>query len=549
MALPTFEQTVDALLSESPREEPSWLSSGDEARLHLAVSCAAERFANEGRFSELAHAAVARYRTQQKTGTAISSIVPLLLAFRHGRPPLEAVHELFQPLIRAVVQHYWEVTPQALRTQALDDLQRGLRPFLEGVLQDFVPTLSDEALQGALAATISTAEVSAGTPGQLKSVYGASSYLTSTQGLAPGAPAALLPHRERFLAMRWEEAKRMAQAEANRTDMFTVSRFVDAANDTALHCFLADATAQALLELGLSRVGALVLAQPCRGLEAVGELGRFHRQLCAGGADDLAAQLVIEAALIGCDRMAQVRRELDVAEQVRTFAYHLLAEYERQGDAHAPGGIASDVRAWTGPQRLHLAIGRRAPYTGETDRRRMTPELFWELIDATRPASHDPARHVRALHERLVRLAPRQIVAFDKLLREQLARAFHWDVWALAYLTMEGCGDDAFEYFRAWLVLAGEAEFTRAINDPAGFAASRALPLEAQCESLLYVAEDAYAERYSEVYPAVRAKGRRTPVGTAWREETLETSHGELAAAVRRGRASTLVMKQEPPQP
>jgi len=175
MALPTFEQTVDALLSESPREEPSWLSSGDEARLHLAVSCAAERFANEGRFSELAHAADARYRTQQKTGTAISSVVPLLLAFRHGHPPLEAVHELFQSLIRAVVQHYWGVTPQALRAQALDDLQRELRPFLEGVLQDFVPTLSDEALRDALGAIVSTAEVSAGPPGELKSVYGASS--------------------------------------------------------------------------------------------------------------------------------------------------------------------------------------------------------------------------------------------------------------------------------------------------------------------------------------------------------------------------------------
>jgi hypothetical protein len=121
----------------------------------------------------------------------------------------------------------------------------------------------------------------------------------------------------------------------------------------------------------------------------------------------------------------------------------------------------------------------------------MTPELFWELIDATRPASHDPAGHVRALHERLVRLAPRQIVAFDKLLRELLARAFHWDGWALAFLAMERCG---------------------------------------------------------EVYPAVRAKGRRTPAGTAWREETLETSHDELAAAVRRGRATTLLMKQEPPQ-
>ncbi len=547
--MPNFEQTVDALLSESPREEPSWLIAGDEARLRLAISRAAERFANEGRFGELAHAAVARYRAQQTTGTAISSVVPLLLAFLYGDPPVEAVHELFQPLIRAVVQHYWGLTPQALRARALDVLQRELRPFLEGVLKDFVPTLSDEALRGALGATVSTAEVSAGPPGELKFIYGASRFLTSTQGLAPGAPAALLPHWERFLDIRWEEAKRMAEAEANRTDMFTVSRFVDAAHDAALRRFLVDASAQALLELGLSRVGALVLAQRCRGIDALVELGRFHRQLRAAGADDLADQLVVEAALIGCDRMAQVRREIDVAEQVRTFAYHLLAQYERQCDAHAPGGIARDVRAWTGPQRVHLATGRRAPYTGETDRRRMTPELFWELIDATRPGTHDPAGHVRALHERLVRLAPRQIVAFGKLLREQLARAFHWDVWALAFLAMEGCGDDAFEYFRAWLVLLGEVEFTLAINDPAGFAASRALPLDAQCESLLYVAEDAYTERSSEVYPAVRAKGQRTPAGAAWREQTLETSHAELAAAVRRGRATTLLVKQEPPRP
>ena len=37
-------------------------------------------------------------------------------------------------------------------------------------------------------------------------------------------------------------------------------------------------------------------------------------------------------------------------------------------------------------------------------------------------------------------------------MRQRLAEAYRWDIWAIAFIINGGCSDDGFEYFRGWLV-------------------------------------------------------------------------------------------------
>ena len=46
------------------------------------------------------------------------------------------------------------------------------------------------------------------------------------------------------------------------------------------------------------------------------------------------------------------------------------------------------------------------------------------------------------------------------------AEAHDWNLWGAAYLMKGGCSDDAFDYFRGWLVAQGRRTWERALRDP-----------------------------------------------------------------------------------
>jgi hypothetical protein len=62
-----------------------------------------------------------------------------------------------------------------------------------------------------------------------------------------------------------------------------------------------------------------------------------------------------------------------------------------------------------------------------TDRRKIDKKLFWELVNDARKQSTDQLNT--------------------------------WEHWALAYTVRGGCGDDAFDYFKAWAVSKGQPAF------------------------------------------------------------------------------------------
>ncbi|MGL6074858.1 MAG: DUF4240 domain-containing protein [Fimbriiglobus sp.] len=160
------------------------------------------------------------------------------------------------------------------------------------------------------------------------------------------------------------------------------------------------------------------------------------------------------------------------------------------------------------------------------DARPMTEAVFWELIETTRVANPDD--HVDKLGEKLRGFAPKEIRQFAKILRNLVKDANSWDLWGAAFLLNDGCSDDAFLDFRAWLILQGQQKFHHSAAHPDSMAdwAKPDDPLEA--EALLYLAEEIYEEVTGKDCPTGEVSTSR-PKGKRWREDELPTRLPRLA--------------------
>jgi hypothetical protein len=122
----------------------------------------------------------------------------------------------------------------------------------------------------------------------------------------------------------------------------------------------------------------------------------------------------------------------------------------------------------------------------------MTLTEFWRLIETAKDESEgDSERQVELLAEKLSELTVEEIVAFDEILEDLLDHLLRDDLWDVASMIHDGfCSDDGFEYFRCWIIAQGEAMYDRSRNDPEDLIGL--VEPVAWCESILYIAKDAY---------------------------------------------------------
>lgn len=187
-----------------------------------------------------------------------------------------------------------------------------------------------------------------------------------------------------------------------------------------------------------------------------------------------------------------------------------------------------------------FAAGRRKAVRRKPDPRKIDADLFWEIIapgDSSEVSGpiDDVSTRVEQITDRLAEFSASQIKVFDKLLWDVMQRLNHWDIWALAYLLQDGCSDDAFEAFRAWVILQGREAADLALSKPLDFLdrvdASGAL----DGSTLLHAAAIAFDRRTGK---ALRM-AKRGPVqvqGTPWQEETVGETYRLLAAKIAAGR-------------
>ncbi|MDJ0383277.1 DUF4240 domain-containing protein [Streptomyces sp. G-G2] len=123
---------------------------------------------------------------------------------------------------------------------------------------------------------------------------------------------------------------------------------------------------------------------------------------------------------------------------------------------------------------------------------------FWEIVDSTRAAAGgDPEEHADLLVERLVRLDPDSVMDFARHFEARYNRAYTWELWGAAAILLNGASDDAFDYFRCWLIGQGREVFEGAVHDPdhlAELLGDFDEEIDGDGEELGYAADEAYEQ-------------------------------------------------------
>ena len=162
-----------------------------------------------------------------------------------------------------------------------------------------------------------------------------------------------------------------------------------------------------------------------------------------------------------------------------------------------------------------------------TDKRKMSEEVFWELIQESRDKSEFDSDFIEILKEKLEAMSATEIKKFQKLLLEKMNELNHWDIWALAYIVRKGCGDDEFDYFKAWVVSKGKEVFEDLKEMKLEKLKKPFKDSDAQLEEFMYVAQNAYENKQYEEMPMPRVKN--TPIqGKEWSEDNICKDYPEL---------------------
>jgi hypothetical protein len=167
----------------------------------------------------------------------------------------------------------------------------------------------------------------------------------------------------------------------------------------------------------------------------------------------------------------------------------------------------------------------------------MDAAAFWNLVGDTRAAAgNDTGRQSELLDARLRRLPAQQIAAFQRMYRAFDRRAYTWDLWGAAYVVEDGCSDDCFRDFRAYLISLGRGPYETALRDPDALASTVEDAETGDWENADDVAPDAYQSVAGEDIPGDSSDLSGGPRGQPWDDdqaEALVQRYPRLAARFR----------------
>ncbi|MFJ3230194.1 DUF4240 domain-containing protein [Streptomyces sp. NPDC086787] len=135
----------------------------------------------------------------------------------------------------------------------------------------------------------------------------------------------------------------------------------------------------------------------------------------------------------------------------------------------------------------------------------MEESEFWDLVDAAREtAEGDPEEQADVLVERLLQLDPESVLDFARHYESRYNRAYRWELWGAAWVLLDGASDDAFDFFRCWLIGQGRDVFEGAVHDPDALAELLGEfdeEIDGDGEELGYAADEAYEQLTGTVAP------------------------------------------------
>jgi hypothetical protein len=166
---------------------------------------------------------------------------------------------------------------------------------------------------------------------------------------------------------------------------------------------------------------------------------------------------------------------------------------------------------------------------------RLEKKEFWSLIEKSRESDQ-----ADWLIEELVKKGLEEVLDFECLFQGFMNASYQSRLWGAAFVLMGGCSDDAFDYFRGWLIGQGEEVFNKVLKDPQYLAEyitednldDEGYPLN---EDLLSVGFEAYTliktgdtdwddEIFNQFLKALEVKGvhHKTDIEFDWEEDDLE---------------------------
>ena len=121
-------------------------------------------------------------------------------------------------------------------------------------------------------------------------------------------------------------------------------------------------------------------------------------------------------------------------------------------------------------------------------------ETFWQFIEeAKEQCGQDMDAEICWLKAGLLRMQPEQVLKFHAIMHGYQEAAYKYGLWTAASLLMDGCTDDLFIDFRAWLIAQGKTVYMAALENPDSLAEVEQYG-DCEFEMLSYVGNDAYVE-------------------------------------------------------
>jgi Protein of unknown function (DUF4240) len=155
-----------------------------------------------------------------------------------------------------------------------------------------------------------------------------------------------------------------------------------------------------------------------------------------------------------------------------------------------------------------------APRDEAAQKRAIDRDGFWKIVDQARSGVSSDEQFLERFAARLRQLDADELVDVQRQIDSLRNESYGWPLWGACYLINGGCSDDGFEYFRAWLIAQGRERFERAVEDPDTLADIE--NPDAELESFLYVATDAYEAKTGAVMERVVDTAAQLTPDDAW---------------------------------
>jgi hypothetical protein len=154
-------------------------------------------------------------------------------------------------------------------------------------------------------------------------------------------------------------------------------------------------------------------------------------------------------------------------------------------------------------------------------------EAYWNIIDKSLKSTSTQDDQEQFLINELKKLTTKEIIGFRLRTDKLLYDTYTSDMWCAGYIMNGGCSDDAFEYFRNWVISRGKDTFYKAKRNPDSLISQVVDGAEFyEFESFWYVALEAFKHKTNkDLYDYIDDDNFKTREGNypkfefTWQEE------------------------------